>query len=327
MTSSDINNTELIPILEKYYAVIDDFVQYIHNNSTKSAKKLLEQAKVKDYLPYNMIKQNFIERLKLILPEGEKFLSFINSKGESYSLEKIKIDNLDVIKIIRDTEKGSMSVYLDKQDCKIIDMQPGQKLAYDPKGQVRHIPYSSDAFKIRTRILQDFINEAFEQNNFIKGEKLLETLNELNKEFTQVSQEWASVCKNKKTEARKLYGESFIAAKGDIGGFRFAIPNKEYSIGLKPHQIEKERFMRLTVYNMNGEIIDNFLLENYSKIIDNYCAQGKYTKDAISRVPDKIAYKTDEQINETNFNNYLNEYLTELKNFKEFFSKFINKNK
>ena len=58
-------------------------------------------------------------------------------------------------------------------------------------------------------------------------------------------------------------------------------------------------------------------------MIDNYCAQGKFSKDAISRVPDKIVYKTDEQIQEAGFPQYLGEYLTELKKFKEFFFEFM----
>ena len=53
-----------------------------------------------------------------------------------------------------------------------------------------------------------------------------------------------------------MYGESFIGAKGDVGGFRFAIPDKDYAIALKPHQVGKEKFMRLTVYDRNGEIVN-----------------------------------------------------------------------
>ena len=147
----------------------------------------------------------------------------------------------------------------------------------------------------------------------------------MNEQFTKTSQEWSRTYRDKKTEARKLFGESFIAAKGDIGGFRFAIPDKEYAIGLKPHQIGKDRFMRLTIYNSDGEIIDNYLLENFSKIVDNYCTQGKYTRDAISRVPDNIIYKTDDQILTTNLETYLKEYLIELKKFGDFFSNYIHK--
>lgn len=326
MTSNEINNTALIPILEKYYFLIDEFGQYLHENASKSAKILLEKSKSKDYLPYNMIKQNFMDRLKYILPENEKELSFSTSNNEQYILKKLKIDNLDVIQISRISEKGTASVFIDEKNCKILDMQTGDKLIYDKQGEAKQIPHSSDAFKFRSRVLQDFINEAFEHKRFINDENFIDTLNELNEQFTRISKEWSSTYKNKKAEARKLFGDSFIASKGDIGGFRFAIPEKEYSIGLKPHQVGKERFMRLTVYNKTGEIIDNYLLENYCKIVDNYCAQGKFTKDAISRIPDKIVYKTDEQLQSTHIKKYFEEYLTELKKFGDFFSNFMGKN-
>ncbi len=326
MTSAEINATEIIPMLEKYYFMIDEFSQYLHANSFKSAKVLLEGSKSKNYLSYNMIKQNFIDRLKYILPTDTNEITYIKSDKENYSLKRIEIDGLKIIKVSRNTEKGSISVYLDEKSCKILDAQSNDTLKYDKQGKIKYIAYSSDSFKIRARVLQDFINEAFEQKEFISNKNFVTTLNELNEEFTKVSQEWFSTYQNKRTEARKLFGDRFIAAKGDVGGFRFAIPDKEYSIGLKPHQIGKDRFMRLSIYNSNGEIIDNYLLEKFSKIVDNYCSQGKYTKDAISRVPENIIYKTDDQISTTNIETYINEYLTELKQFNKFFSEFMGKN-
>ena len=326
MTSAEINNTALIPTLEKYYFLLDEFAQYIHENWQKSAKILLKEAGSKDYLPYNMIKQSFIDRLKFILPDNQKEFHFIEPDGEEYLLRKIQTDGINMFEVSRNSEKGKVSVFLDCENYKILDIHTGNQLIRDKQGKIKHIPHSSDAFKIRSRVLQEFIEKAFQQKEFIKDEHLTNTMSKLNEEFTKISNDWSSTYKNKKTEARKLYGESFISSKGDTGGFRFAIPAQEYSIGLKPHQIGKERFMRLTVYNKDGDIIDNFLLENYSKIVDNYCAQGKFTKDAISRTPDRIIYKTDEQIKSTNIESYLNEYLTELKRFSEFFYGFMGKN-
>lgn len=317
MTSSEINDTELIPMLEKYYFLIDDFVDYTQKNSSKSAKVLLEGSKSKNYLPYNMIKQNFINRLKYVLPENEKELSFISPNNEIYSLKKGEIDGRKIIKVSRESEKGTISVFLDEASSKILDTQAGEKLIYDKQGNPKNIPHSSDSFKTRSRILQEFIDIAFEQKKFMKNENFANTLINLKEEFSKISQAWFSTYKNKKTEVRSLFGDGLIASKGDAGGFRFKIPNKEYSIGLKPHQIGKEQFMRLTIYNTENEITENFLLDNFSKIVDNYCAQGKYTKDAISRVPENIIYKTDDQIQSTNIQEYCNEYLAELKRFGE----------
>ena len=323
MTSTEILSTDLIPLLEKYYGMLDDFSEYVHENLGKSAKVLLSEAKSGDFLPYNMIKQNFVDRLAYIMPQGQKELSFINSIGEQHILRKIKLEGFDVIEVSRISEKGKVSAFINEEDYRIIDVMANGKIVRDKQGQIRQVPHSSDAFQIRSRVLQEFINEAFRQKNFIKDESVVSQLSEIAENFKKVSDKWFSTYKNKKTEARKLYGESFIAAKGDIGGFRFAIPDKDYAIALKPHQVGKEKFMRLTVYDKNGEIINNFLLDEFSKVVDNYCSQGKFTKDAISRVPDKIVYKTDEQIQEAHLPQYLSEYLTELKRFKEFFFEFM----
>lgn len=323
MTSAEIVSTDLIPLLEKYYGMIDDFSEYVHKNSGKSAKVLLEESRSKDYIPYNMIRQNFLDRLDYILPQGEKELSFMASDGSKHLLRKIELEGVNVIEVSRMTETGKVSVFINEADSRIIDVMSNGSIVRDKQGQIRQIPHSSDAFKIRSRVLQGFIDEAFDKKTFIHDEGVVSQLSELGENFKSVSDKWFSTYRNKKTEARKLYGESFIGAKGDVGGFRFAIPNKDYAIALKPHQVGKEKFMRLTVYDKNGEIIDNFLIDEFSKVVDNYCAQGKFSKDAISRVPDKIVYKTDEQIQEAGFPQYLGEYLTELKKFKEFFFEFM----
>jgi len=325
LSSDEIKETTVIPILEKYYALLDDFSQYVRANSYKSAKVLLEQSKVGNYLPYNRIRQSFFDKLNYILPEGKNELTFIGSDGDSYSLKKSVIEGVNVVQVSRISEKGDVTAVLDSDSCRVLEMQSCDKFVRDIHGKIKHMPYSSDAFKIRSRVLQEFIDEAFKQNDFIKDDVLLTRLKTLQEQFAKVSQGWFSTYKNKKIEARKLFGSGFISAKGDVGGFRFAIPDKDYSIGLKPHQIGKNRFMRLTVYDNNGEIINSFLLDNFSKLVDNYCAQGNFSKDAISRVPDNIIYKTDEQIQSANFSQFLEDYLKELTKFSDFFFEFMRK--
>lgn len=324
MTSEEVRSTNLIPMLEKYYVLLDDFSQYVHGNSHKSAKVLLEQANAKDYLAYNMVKQNFVDRLQYILPEGEKELKFIGSDGLERQLRKVEIEDINVIEISRISEKGKVSAFINEDTCKIIDVTSSGKIVRDSHGEIRQVPYSSDSFVVRSRVLQDFIDEAFKQKTFIKDEGVFNQMQELAEVFKNISEKWFGTYSNKKTEARKLYGESFIAAKGDIGGLRFGIIDKDYAVALKPHQTGKDKFMRLTVYDKNGEIINNFLIDEFSKVVDNYCAQGKFTKDAISRVPEKIIYKTDEQLKDSGFIQYMEEYLTELKHFSAFFNDFMN---
>lgn len=325
MTSKDIKDTPVIGILETYLSLLDDFSDYVRSNSYKSAKNLLEQCKADDYVPYNKIKQNFIDRIKYILPDDKSEMTFVGSSGDMYSLKKSVVDCVNIIHVSRVSEKGEISVVLDADTYKMLEMHTDNKLVYDSKGNIKHIPHSSDAFKIRARILQEFINEAFSQNNFVKDQIFLDNLKKLKETFNKLSALWFSTYKNKKTEARKLFGNSFISAKGDTGGFRFAISDKDYSIGLKPHQNGKNRYMRLTVYNKNGEIINNFLLDNFSNVVDNYCSTGKYTKDSIRILPDNILYKNDEQIQLDNVDRFVEEYLTELNKFSEFFFNYMGK--
>ena len=325
MTSEDIKSTSLVSILEKYYILLDKFSHYVSTNSTKSSKTLLEESGANNYLPFNKIKHNFVDRLKYILSDSQNEFNFIGSTGDSYKLTKFVVDGLNIVKVVRATDKGEIAVFLDIDNCRILDMQSCDKYMLDNNGKIAQISHSSDAFKIRSRVLQDFINEAYLQNDFINDNNFSTQLKTLQDSFDKVSNKWFSTYRNKKTEARKLFGDGFISAKGDAGGFRFSITDKDYSIGFKPHQIGKDRFMRLTIYNNNGEIINNFLLDNYSNVVDNYCSQGRYTRDSISRLPDNIVYKTYEQIKADNVDKYMAEYLIELNKFSDFFFDFMGK--
>jgi len=325
MNSDEIASTQVISMLEKYYELIDEFGKYVDKNNTKSTRMLLNNSDAKDYIAFNKIKQNFVDRLKYVLPNGEKELEFMGRDGDKYSLIKFEQEGINIIKVTRSSDKRDFSVFIDEDNCKIINMLSSGKILKDEKGQTKYISHSSDKFKLKSKVLHSFIKEAFELPKCSKDDNLVSQFADLKKEFTSVSQGWYGACSNKKTEARKLYGESFIAARGDVGGLRFAVPEKDYAIGFKPHQTGKEKFMRLTVYDKNGEIVDNFLIDEYSKVVDNYCAQGNFSKDAISRVPRNIVYKTDEQLAKSKFPQYLSEYLTELKRFGSFFDEYLGK--
>ncbi len=309
MTNDEIAASPVVKNLEKYFNVLDSFEEHVLSSMAKSVKTLDETANFSDYISFNKLKQEFTSRLPYVWRNDAEPLSVTGKDGMKYTLAKAG----EFLNLTYDTRYGERFIKFNPENSKIMQTTLNGDILRDKGGNPLYYNHYSDTFKMKSKILKSFITSAFEQ---CKPETNT-TLGGVGEKFKEVRAFWDGVSATKKTAVKKDY-PAMVEARGDVGGLRFRISSQDYQIGLKPHRLNSDEFMRLTVYDKDGNIKKAFLIKDFESFVHNYCLSGNYTKDAISRVPSNIVYKTEEQLEADGLKNYLNQYLKELTDFKKY---------
>lgn len=317
MTNNELEKSSLIKQLEKYFIIMDEFEQHVNSSIAKSTKVLDSVAQTSDYIAFNKIKQEFSDRLVHILPKNDDSISFIGKDGVQYNLNKSSEEGLELINIGYDSGLGKRVIKFDLQKNKILQTTLSGEILKDLENNPLYYNHYSDAFKIKSKVLKSFITEAFEHYRPDNGTSLTGYLKSLEENFLEVRTFWDGVSKTKKTAVKKDH-PALVEARGDVGGLRFNIKDKNYQIGLKPHRLDSNEFMRMTIYDESGSVQNAFLIKDFTSFVHNYCSNKNYTRDALSRIPGNIVYKTEAQTKEAGLETYIKEYLQELNEFGNF---------
>ena len=313
MTDSELTNTGALKILSRYYNALSDFYNYVDKASTKSFKVLNKEYNANDSIGYNSIKKTFLDKIPEILPPSNNCVNIDFPNGEKFVLSKEKEHNFNIIKLTYEKDNKFITTKINADTTKIFQTNQNGEIIFDSKQNPLYVNSKSNAFRFKTKLMKDFIQEALKTKNVNISDSLQLQMQNLKENFINSDEIWKNMSRTKKTDFTKIF-QSIVQARGNTGEIRFQIPNRDYQLGLKPQKLDSSEFMRFSIYDNDGKLQKAFLINDFTKIVDNYCTKG-YTKDSISRIPPNIIYKTEEQIKAENIDILLAEYQEELSKF------------
>lgn len=299
--------------LTKYYNLLANFSNHIDKNNSFSLKILNEKFNASNSIGYNSIKKTFLDKIPEILPPSSNYININFSNGEKFVLSKEKEHNFNIIKLTHEKDNNFVTTKIDADTTKIFQTNPNGEIIFDRKQNPLYVNSKSNTFRFKTKLMKNFIKEALKTKPVDLNINLQSQMDNLRETFTISDEIWKNMSRTKKTDFIKIC-PSIVEARGCTGEIRFKIPEKNYQLGLKPQKLDSSEFMRFSIYNEEGKLQKAFLINDFTKIVDNYCTKG-YTKDSISRIPPNIIYKTEEQITKENIPEFIEEYLTELTKF------------
>lgn len=310
MGAEELSNSDAVKILTEYYNLLTRFEEHVEKNIDSSTKVLQEQRKT-DHIGFNSIKRLFVDNVDEILKNSDFTLK--KEDGTIQTLSRAHENNLDVITLKSQTGGLTSYIKINAENAKIFQTNVFGDIMYNKNGTPEYIYTKGSQYELKSGVLKSFIREALKSKPVDINEVLQANMLNLKETFIHADEIWKNVSLTKKTAAIKTM-PNFVEARGNAGELRFRIPEKDYCLGLKPQRAGSFEFMRLSVYSQDGKLQKAFLINDFTKIVDNYCTKG-YTKDSISKIPKSILYKNEEQINSENIPQMIKEYLKELKNF------------
>lgn len=313
LNNEQYTKSNSIRILSKYYNLLNDFSDHINKTQTLSIKTLNEKYQAEDSLGYNSIRTLFLDKIPEILPNPEKNLTLKTNNGAEFILSKTQEYNFEVVKLICEHQDKLITTKINPKNAKLFQTNLNGEIILDKNQTPLYINSKSSAFKFKAKLMKDFIQEAQKAKNVDLNAELQSQLLDFKETFTTADEIWKNMSRTKKTDFMKIF-PTIVEARGNTGEIRFQIPEKDYQLGFKPQKLTSSEFMRFSIYNKEGKLQKAFLINDFTKVVDNYCTKG-YTKDSISRIPPNIVYKTEEQIKAENIDSLLAEYKEELSKF------------
>jgi len=311
MNGDELANSKAVQTITKYFNLLSEFGEYVEKNIDKSVKTIKENSKSIDKIAVMSIKHTFTDNIGEIM-KNDRF-TLQTPDGINYILTRSKENNFDVITLISEDKNRSTSIKLNAENSKLFMTNSQGEIVYNLKGEAEYMSAKSSIFDFKTSVMKKFIREALKLKNVDMNETWRSDMLDLKETYLHADDIWKRLSITKKTAAIKNI-PTYVQTRGSMSELRFKIPDKDYILGLKPQQTDSFEFVRLSIYDKGGKIKQAYLINDFYKIVDNYCTKG-CTKDSLVNIPKNILYKTEAQINSENIPQLVKEYTKELKNF------------